>query len=98
MTGVQTCALPISQEITAKDEAKAKNKMMKQTHVNDVKPRNFVEVCVDMKQQGVAGYNSWGARPEPAYTIPANQDYEWNFTLVPINNTKAIDNSVKYNY
>ena len=86
------------QEIAAKDEAKAKNKMMKQTHVNDVKPRNFVEVCVDMKQQGVAGYNSWGARPEPAYTIPANQDYEWNFTLVPINNTKAIDNSVKYNY
>ena len=85
-------------EIESKDAAKAKNRMMKQTHVNDVKPRNFVEVCVDMKQQGVAGYNSWGARPEPAYTIPANQDYEWNFTLIPISNTKTIDNSVKYNY
>lgn len=29
------------------------------THVNDITPRNFVEVCIDMKQQGVAGYDSW---------------------------------------
>ena len=52
-------------------------------HVNDITPRDFVEECVDMKQQGVAGYNSWGARPEPGYTIPANQEYNWGFTLIP---------------
>ena len=86
------------QEIANKNEDRAKNRMMKMTHINDVKPRDFVEVCVDMKQQGVAGYNSWGARPEPAYSIPAGQDYEWSFTLIPISNSKAIDQSVKYNY
>ena len=31
----------------------------------------FVEVCIDMKQQGVAGYDSWGDRPLPEHTLPA---------------------------
>lgn len=39
-------------------------------HVNDIVPRDFVEVCVDMKQQGVGGYDSWGAHPEPFHQIP----------------------------
>ena len=43
-----------------------------------------------MKQQGVAGYNSWGARPLPQYSIPANQDYEWGFTLVPLRDAEDI--------
>lgn len=73
-----------AEEIAAKNPAAAKNVKPKQTHINDIKPRNFVEVCVDMKQQGVAGYNSWGARPEPGYVIPANQDYHWSFTLIPV--------------
>lgn len=86
------------EEIASKDDQKAKNAMMKMTHINDVKPRDYVEVCVDLKQQGVAGYNSWGARPEPGYTIPADQDYEWGFTLIPINSSKEIDSSLKYQY
>ncbi len=61
-------------------------------------PRNFVEVCVDMKQMGVAGYNSWGARPEPEYSIPANKEYNWGFTLVPINNTNEISGKTEYKY
>ena len=39
------------------------------THINDIVPRNFVEVCVDMRQQGVAGYDSWGAKVQPKLTI-----------------------------
>ena len=35
------------------------------------------------KQQGVGGYDSWGARPEPYSTIPANREYRWGFTLIP---------------
>ncbi len=76
------------EEIANKNYEAAKNVKPKQTHINDIKPRNFVEVCVDMKQQGVAGYNSWGARPEPGYVIPANQDYTWSFTLIPILSAK----------
>lgn len=49
-----------SEEIAARSEVEAKNNRPRHTHINDITPRNFVEVCIDMKQQGVAGYNSWG--------------------------------------
>lgn len=73
------------EEIANHDESKAKNVLRRQTHINDITPRNFVEVCVDMMQQGVAGYNSWGDRPLPEHTLPANQDYHWGFTIIPVN-------------
>jgi beta-galactosidase len=80
------------------DEAKAKNNMPRQTHINDISPRDFVEVCIDLKQQGVAGYNSWGDRPLPENTLPANQDYEWGFTFVPVNNAAEIDSGISKSY
>ncbi|MDR2130148.1 MAG: DUF4981 domain-containing protein [Odoribacteraceae bacterium] len=70
-------------EVANKNRDAAKNKLRKQTHAIDIVPRPFVEVCIDMKQCGVAGYSSWGARPEPGYNIPANREYRWGFTLVP---------------
>jgi len=86
------------QEIANKDYAAAKDVLRKQTHEADITPRNFVEVCVDMKQSGVAGYNSWGARPEPEYSIPANREYNWSFTLIPINNVNEIPKKTGYKY
>lgn len=49
---------------------------------------DYVEVCIDMRQQGVAGYDSWGDRPEPQYRLPADRDYTWGFTLVPVRNAR----------
>ena len=72
------------EEIKNHNVAEAKDAVRKMTHVNDIVPQDFVEVCVDMKQQGVAGYDSWGAKVQPGYTIPANQNYEWGFTFVPV--------------
>jgi beta-galactosidase len=80
------------------DEAKAKNVLRKHTHINDVSPRNYVEVCVDMRMQGVAGYNSWGARPEPEYSLFANRDYKWGFTFVPIKKANEAEAKSKYRY
>lgn len=71
------------EQIADHNEEEAKNVLRRQHHINDVVPRNFVEVCIDYKQQGVGGYDSWGARPEPRYSLPANRDYQWGFTLVP---------------
>jgi beta-galactosidase len=47
-----------SAEIAARNDADAKDVLRRMHHVNDISPRDFVEVRVDMKQQGVAGYNS----------------------------------------
>ena len=66
------------------DVETARNIKPRHTHINDIRPRNFVEVCVDMKQMGVGGYDSWGAIPDPQYLIPANKKYKWGFTIVPM--------------
>ncbi len=66
------------------DIEKAQNIKPRQTHINDISPRDFVEVSIDMKQMGVGGYDSWGAIPDPQYLIPANQEYKWGFTIVPM--------------
>ena len=73
------------EEVANHDEEAARNTLRRMHHINDITPRNYVEVCIDMKQQGLAGYNSWGARPDETYAIPSNREYTWGFTLVPIN-------------
>lgn len=74
--------------VANKDVNWAKNFRPKQTHISDIEPRNFVEVCIDMKQQGVAGYDSWYSRPIPMATIFADEEYNWNFTIIPVKNAK----------
>lgn len=86
------------EQIANHNEAEAKNVLRRQHHVNHITPRNFVEVCVDLKQQGLAGYDSWGSRPEPAYSLPANREYNWGFTLVPVSNVKSLQSKTGYKY
>ena len=85
-------------EDEVQDEEDAKNNLRRQTHINDISPRDFVEVSLDLKQQGVAGYNSWGDRPLPEHTLPANKDYEWGFTLIPVNSAADINKGVAKSY
>ena len=86
------------EEVANHDENAARNVLRRMHHVNDIVPRDFVEVCVDMKQQGVGGYDSWGARPEPFHQIPANRDYHWGFTLVPVRSANQANEAAKYDY
>lgn len=72
-----------AEEIANRDDSKAKDVLRRMHHVNDIQPRDFVEVCIDYKQQGVAGFDSWGDRPQPEHTLPANQEYKWGFTIIP---------------
>ena len=86
------------EEIANKDLKKARNILPKHTHINDITPRDFVEICVDFKQQGVGGYDSWGARPIPEATIYSDEEYNWSFTLIPVSNLKdaASKTGLKY--
>jgi beta-galactosidase len=49
-------------------------------HPVDLVERNFVELNIDLKQMGVGGDDSWGARTHPQYTLPA-QDYSYRFRV-----------------
>lgn len=86
------------EEIAGRDDAKAKNRRPKQTHINDIEPRNFVEVCVDHRQQGVAGYDSWGARPIPEATIYSDEEYNWTFTLIPLSKAGEASSKARLAY
>lgn len=52
-------------------------------HTNDIVKKNGVFVTADLKMMGVAGDNSWGAKPYKKYSIPAS-DYTFRFTIEPI--------------
>jgi len=57
----------------------------RQMHVNDIdtSANDFIEVCLDHRQTGVGGYDSWGSRPEAACTLRSDGNYEWKFTILP---------------
>lgn len=54
-----------------------------QRHTTDIKPRDFISLNVDLKQSGVGGDNSWGARPWGKYEIKPTS-YNFEFIMRPI--------------
>jgi beta-galactosidase len=57
-------------------------------HTDDLIPNDFIDVHVDLRQTGVGGNDSWGARPLPSYTLTAGK-YSYSFRIRPLN--KNID-------
>ncbi len=53
------------------------------THTYNIKPRDLVNLNVDLGQMGVGGDNSWGARIHPQYRLSENK-YEYSFRIRPI--------------
>ncbi len=72
-----TSAMPYAREDFDAGEKKA------QRHTTDVSPQDFVEWHIDLRQMGVGGDNSWGAKPHDEYMIFPGI-YHFNFTLRPI--------------
>ena len=58
-----------------------------QTHSGELEERDFLTLNVDLKQMGVGGDDSWGARPLKKYIIPARQ-YRYRYCLIPINDNE----------
>jgi beta-galactosidase len=53
------------------------------THTIDVKPRDLVNLNVDLGQMGVGGDNSWGALIHPQYRLLGTR-YEYSFRIRPV--------------
>jgi beta-galactosidase len=53
------------------------------THTDDVKPRELVNLNVDLGQMGVGGDNSWGAKIHPQYRL-MDRKYNYSFRIRPI--------------
>ena len=53
------------------------------THTNDVKPRDFVNLNVDLAQMGLGGDNAWGAEIYRQYRLLGSK-YEYSFRIRPV--------------
>lgn len=54
-----------------------------QRHITDIVPGDYVEWCIDYKQMGVGGDNSWGARPLDKYLLFPGE-YKYGFVISPV--------------
>jgi beta-galactosidase len=54
------------------------------THTDDIKPRELVNLNVDLGQMGVGGDDSWGAPIHIKYRLQESR-YEYSFRLRPVN-------------
>ncbi len=55
----------------------------KQQHSTDIDPRNALYVNIDLKQLGLAGDNSWGARQLPQYRM-LDDSYSYSYVIRPV--------------
>ena len=62
-----------------------KRMIKKQRKPIDIPKRNFISLNIDLKQMGVGGDNSWGARPLLKYIFPPG-NYKYSFIIKPISN------------
>lgn len=56
----------------------------RQTHINDIHPRDYVELCIDKVMMGVGGDNSWGAAINSKYIIDTSVENTFAFTVIPV--------------
>lgn len=79
-------------------DERGRNVKPKQTHINDIEPQNFVELCLDYKMMGLGGDDSWWAKPYSQYLIPAKDNYQWGFTFQPTKSASNVSRQVGYSY
>lgn len=79
------------------DLAEAKDNRRRQHHIDDVVPRDYVEFCIDGVHTGIGGYDSWGQRTDVSRTHFSNQDFSFNFTIVP-DHTFCFRKAYNYTY
>lgn len=85
-------------EDESRDIKDYKNMRPKQTHINDINNRDFVELSIDYMMQGLGGDDSWWAKPYEQYRLSPSKNYKWGFTLVPIKNFSEIPSRVGVKY
>ena len=63
----------------------------RQTHINDIVPRKYVELCLDAAMLGVGGDNSWGAPINSKYIIMTDKPWAGAFTVLPLKRGASVD-------
>jgi beta-galactosidase len=73
------CTSALNNPIEDFDDGEKKD----QRHITDIKPQDFIEWCIDYKQMGVGGDDSWGAKPWAKYMLYPGE-YSYEFVISPL--------------
>lgn len=87
--------------IEAEFQLEGATKVNPSKHINDIKEQDLVQLNIDMLQRGVAGDNSWGARPQQKYQIKGIEGLSYGFYLIPfadLDKAGLTKMSKKYNF
>ena len=77
---------------------KAVKTIKKQRKPIDVPKRDFISLNIDLKQMGVGGDNSWGARTHDKYTLPMDTTiYNLEYALIPFNKENKLQELSRIN-
>ncbi|MFI3316644.1 MAG: glycoside hydrolase family 2 TIM barrel-domain containing protein [Rikenellaceae bacterium] len=71
---------------TARDYSQASlddDEKKKQRHSPQIQRVDYTELSIDQSQMGLGCLNSWGARPQEQYQIPA-KNYKFKFVISPV--------------
>ena len=60
-------------------------------HTIDIKEQDLVQLNIDLEQRGVAGDNSWYAKPQEKYLINGQTKHTYSFYLIPFENQSTND-------
>ena len=82
--GLRVCGLPL---LSISAWPFSTSDLERAEHTFELNRRNFITLNIDFKQMGVGGDNSWGARPHPEYTLPA-EPYKYSFRITPLSEVK----------
>jgi len=58
-------------------------------HPHEIPQRDVITVNIDHLQMGVGGRNSWGAKTDAPYLLPADQPYGYRFRLRPYDHSRG---------
>jgi len=53
-------------------------------HTSDIVSRDLVDICIDTRQRGVGGDDSWGARPWDKYRLFPDGERVLRFSIIPV--------------
>ncbi|NMC40186.1 MAG: DUF4981 domain-containing protein [Bacteroidales bacterium] len=89
--------IPDDFESPGKLSAYRKDAKTANRHTKDIKPRDLVNLHIDLGQMGVGGDDSWGAMVHPQYRL-TDDEYEYSFRIRPLSPDDNIMNIVKVRF
>jgi len=71
-------------------------KITKRIHGGSITPEDQISLCIDYRQMGLGGDNTWGAKSHERYNL-IPRDYQYSFRILPFDKATTDPNYYYFN-